>query len=125
MPKAVAEWLTECLSTLTRRNISYLTWTRSWGSKKSLCWNRESNTFSGCGFKVPCCRKAWRLADEAGLWGKGASRWSVNITMCFQFGHVKPFLLGILPVTQQILHINRSLDPSLALPRSVAATYFL
>ena len=35
-----------------------------------------------------------------------------------------PFLLGILPVIQNILHINHSLDSNLALPRSLRRHIF-
>ncbi len=64
-PNDEAAWLTAALSTLARRNISYLTCTRSRGSKKSFSLKRGSAIFSGCGFNVPCFSQRLQLGRIA------------------------------------------------------------
>src|SRR4030042_1049660 len=56
----------------TRRNISYLTCTRSRESKNSLVAKASSVTFSGCGCRQPCSRRASALGSLLGL-GMGGS----------------------------------------------------
>ena len=50
-PKVSAASDTLRRSSRTRRNISYFTWTPSWGSKNVLSAKRGSVTCSGCGFR--------------------------------------------------------------------------
>src|ERR1051326_3219942 len=57
------DWRSAC----TQRSISYLTCTKSLGSKKLRAVNRWSVTLSGRGLRVPCCRKASSLASFFGM----------------------------------------------------------
>ena len=68
--------LTRCLSTRTRRTISYFTCSRSYGSKKSVATNSSSTTDSGLGLRQPCLRKTSCLPGEGLRVAKVASEMS-------------------------------------------------
>src|SRR5712691_7800323 len=70
MPKAAATWLTARPSTKCRRSISYLTCTRSRGSKNSSVPPKASSrTLCGRGWSAPASRRAAALESSGGWRG--------------------------------------------------------